>query len=115
MDVSACTLVDSTADLLHELVQLRTAVSASGSVVVIVPDSKVAAPDATWWWSERVACVPEDAPGPKDSILGIEESPVPRPESWPVTAGVVLPAGVEPVGVVVRWHEPTYLQLDVPA
>ncbi len=76
---------------------------------------KVAAPDATWWWSERVACVPEDAPGPKDSILGIEESPVPRPESWPVTAGVVLPAGVEPVGVVVRWHEPTYLQLDVPA
>lgn len=38
-----------------------------------------------------------------------------RPDSWPVTAGVVLPAGVEPVGVVVRWHEPTYLQLEVPA
>lgn len=76
---------------------------------------KVAAPGSSWWSSERVQCVPEDAPGPRDVGLTIEESPSERPDTWPVTAGVVLPVGVEPVGVVVRWDEPTYLQLGLPA
>lgn len=78
---------------------------------------KVAADPANRFWStsDDIACVPEDAPGPTDGLFRIEPSPLERPPSWPVTVGVVTPDGVEPVGVIVRWTMPGYLELATPA
>lgn len=61
-------------------------------------------------------CVPEDAPGPTiEPFTGVHvPSPVERPGSWELEFVIALPEGTPPEQVLVKWHEPEYLVLDVP-
>lgn len=61
-------------------------------------------------------CVPEDAPGPTIDYDGttVVPSPEPRPASWSIVTGVVLPATVTPTKVRIAWNEPDYAVLAVP-
>lgn len=63
-----------------------------------------------------LACVPEDAPGPRAAILGeqIDEVGAERPSSWQQTVLIAMPQDVLPTSVRVGWSKPVYLVLDVP-
>lgn len=73
------------------------------------------ADDRFWMGTDRLVCVPEDAPGPRMGFAGVEPATVERPGRWRLTAAAAVPAGVRPVGVRIMWDRPVYLELDAPA
>lgn len=74
--------------------------------------------DRFWMGTDHLMCVPEDAPGPTMSFLGVvqpKEGTPERPASWPMTASAAIPDGVRPTAVRVMWNRPTYVELAAPA
>lgn len=73
-------------------------------------------PDGFYLTPYLLACVPEDAPGPRAEVLGeqIGEVGEERPLSWRQTVLIATPQDVVPTKVRIGWSKPVYLVLDVP-
>ncbi|MGY4642716.1 hypothetical protein [Cellulomonas sp. URHB0016] len=64
-----------------------------------------------------LACVPEDAPGPRPSFGDAPADPEtrPRPGTWSVSRVIVVPDGTDVADVVLWWQKPRYVRLEVPS
>lgn len=78
------------------------------------PGMVAADPDERFWSGTATTCVPEETPGPDWSAFTLSQPEVPRPAAWDYATAAVMPPDAEPVGVIVRWGMPTYLELEVP-
>jgi hypothetical protein len=65
---------------------------------------------------DRAACVPKNAPGPKYDYFSnaITPSEVTRPPSWCFDVYIAVPSDVKPTKVRLGWHEPDYVELELP-
>jgi len=61
-------------------------------------------------------CVPAQAPGPRYDYFTntITPSEVTRPRSWCFDAYIAVPSDVKPTTVRLGWHEPDYIELELP-